>query len=377
MPLPLDGLLVVSLEHAVAAPYCSMRFADAGARVIKVERESGDFARHYDQLVKGESAYFSWLNRGKESLVLDIKTPDDGDLLHSLLGKADVFIQNLRPGAAEKLGFGSEDLIERYPKLISINISGYGDTGPLKDMEAYDLLVQAESGLAAITGLPEGPGRVGVSVCDIATGLYAYSAAMEALFARERTGRGQVIQASLFHSMADWMTVPYLQYRYGGKEAKRIGLNHPTIAPYGAFACADGELLLISIQNEREWRRFCKQILEDESIADDPRFRTMVDRVANRDALDGIISVRFESGTRSALSENLLSADIAFGAVNDVRGLAAHPQLRVLAVTLANGEEAELIAPPTTASGHDVVFGPVPSVGQHTSDIRREFSSAK
>jgi len=376
MSLPLEGLLVVSLEQAVAAPYCSMRFADAGARVIKIEREEGDFARRYDSLVKGESAYFSWLNRGKESLVLNVKEAADTDLMHRLLTRADVFIQNLRPGAVEALGFGVADLAERYPRLISINITGYGDSGPLKDMKAYDLLVQAESGLAAITGRPEGPGRVGVSVCDIATGLYAYSAAMEALFARERTGRGQSIQASLFHSMADWMSVPYLQCRYGGKEPQRVGLNHPTIAPYGAYPCADGDLLLISIQNEREWARLCGEILEDAAIATDPRFDSMTNRVANRPALDSIIEARFGRESRGELSAKLLAAGIAFGAVNGVQGLVEHPQLRVLDVTLANGETAELIAPPTWSSEGAPSFGPVPGIGQHSAAIRSEFAAS-
>ena len=374
MSLPLQGLLVVSLEQAVAAPYCSMRFADAGARVIKIEREEGDFARRYDSLVKGESAYFSWLNRGKESLVLNVKERADTDLLHRVLAQADVFIQNLRPGAAEALGFGVEALAERYPRLIAINITGYGDSGPLKDMKAYDLLVQAESGLAAITGRPEGPGRVGVSVCDIATGLYAYSAAMEALFARERTGRGQSIQASLFHSMADWMSVPYLQFRYGGKEPQRVGLNHPTIAPYGAYPCADGELLLISIQNEREWGRLCSDILEDAGIAVDPRFDSMPNRVANRPALDIIIEARFARESRGDLSAKLLQAGIAFGAVNGMQGLVDHPQLRVLDVTLANGETAELIAPPTASSEGPPSLGPVPAIGEHSAAIRSEFA---
>ena len=373
MTLPLAGLLVVSLEQAVAAPYCSMRFADAGARVVKIERADGDFARKYDNLVKGESAYFSWLNRGKESLVLDIKTEPDQALMWAMLEKADVFIQNLRPGAAEALGFGEDDLAARFPNLISVSISGYGDTGPLKDMKAYDLLVQAESGLASITGGPDGPGRVGVSVCDIATGMYAYSGALEALFARERHGGGGRVRASLFHSMADWMSVPYLQFRYGGKEPRRVGLNHPTIAPYGAYPCADGDLLLISIQNEREWARLCERILGDAALAADSRFNTMSGRVANRPALDTIIEARFGRQSRHDLSALLLEAGIAFGAVNDVKGFAEHPQLRVIDVTLANGETVDLIAPPTWSPQDGAALGPVPALGEHSAAIRSEF----
>jgi itaconate CoA-transferase len=248
---PLEGLLVVALEQAVAAPYCSSRLADAGARVIKIERPEGDFARGYDASVGGLSSYFVWLNRGKQSLVADIKNPDDSALLHRLLAKADVFIQNLAPGAAERAGFGSEDLRRLYPRLITVDVSGYGAGHSYTEMKAYDLLVQAESGLASITGHPAGPGRVGVSVCDIACGMAAHAAVLEALIARGITGEGSRLEVSLFDGMADWMNVPLLYFEGTGKAVERVGLAHPSICPYGAFETADGKLVLISIQNER------------------------------------------------------------------------------------------------------------------------------
>ncbi len=285
----LEGITVVALEQAVAAPYASGRLADAGARVIKIEREEGDFARGYDTLVRGESAYFVWLNRGKESIRLDLKNPVDKDLLERMIARADVFIQNLAPGAAARLGFGADALLARYPRLICCSISGYGEEGPYRDQKAYDLLIQAESGLCAINGTEAGAARVGVSVCDIAAGMTAFQAILQALFARERTGKGRAIDVSLFHSMTDWMNVPYLQTRYGGRKPARVGLRHPTIAPYGAYDCADGKAVLISVQNEREWRRLCAEVLGHPDLATDPRFVTNSLRVANRPALEAIM----------------------------------------------------------------------------------------
>ncbi len=267
MSTPLAGTLVVSLEQAVAAPYCSSRLADAGARVIKIERADGDFARGYDKAAKGLSSYFVWLNRGKQSLVADIKQPDDAALLHRILARADVFIQNLAPGAAARAGFGSDALRERYPRLITVDISGYGDTGDYATMKAYDLLVQAESGLAMITGHPAGPGRVGVSACDIACGMAAHAGVLEALIERGITGRGKGLKVSLFDGMADWMNVPLLFYEGTGRAPERLGLAHPSICPYGAFATADGALVLISIQNEREWVEFCAKFLDEAGAA--------------------------------------------------------------------------------------------------------------
>ncbi len=248
----LEGLTAITVEHAVAAPYASVKLADAGARVIKVERPEGDFARGYDALAAGNSAYFVWLNRGKESVALDLKVPGDAALLANMLARADIFVQNLGPGVMERLGFGAETLLARHPGLIMCSISGYGSTGPRASIKAYDLLIQAESGLSSITGTPEGPARVGVSVCDIAAGMTAYQAILEALIGRAKTGKGRHIEVSMFQAMADWLNVPYLQTRYGGKAPTRQGLRHPSIAPYGIFTCGDGREILISIQNDRE-----------------------------------------------------------------------------------------------------------------------------
>ena len=268
----LDGITVVALEQAVAAPYASGRLADAGARVIKIERAEGDFARGYDALVEGQSAYFVWLNRGKQSIRLDVKDEADRALLGRMVAKADVFIQNLAPGAAARLGLDAARLCADHPRLIHCSISGYGEDGPYRDQKAYDLLIQAESGLCAVNGTEDGAARVGVSVCDIAAGMTAFQAILQGLYARERTGKGRAIEVSLFHAMADWMNVPYLQTRYGGKPPGRMGLKHPSIAPYGAYECADGKAVLISIQNEREWARLCADVLGDADLATDPRF---------------------------------------------------------------------------------------------------------
>ena len=272
-PKPLTGLLVLSLEQAVAAPYASSRLADAGARVIKIERPEGDFARGYDQLANGLSSYFVWLNRGKQSLIADIKNPADAALLHRILQNTDVLIQNLAPGAAARAGFASAALRDRHPRLITVDISGYGDTGDYATMKAYDLLVQAESSLAMITGLPAGPGRVGVSVCDIACGMAAHSGILEALIERGITGRGKGLKVSLFDGMADWMSVPLLFYQGTGTSPPRIGLAHPSICPYGAFPLADGSLVLIAIQNEREWARFLRPLPERARPAEPARLR--------------------------------------------------------------------------------------------------------
>src|SRR5262245_48419028 len=325
MPLPLSGLLVVSLEQAVAAPYCSCKLADAGARVIKIERAEGDFARGYDKAAKGQSSYFVWLNRGKESLVLDIKRDEDAALLARMVAKADIFIQNLMPGAASRAGFGSAELRKKFPKLITCDISGFGDEGPYATRKSYDLLVQAETGLCAVTGRPEGPGRVGVSVCDIAAGMYAYQAILEALTKRGRDGVGSAIKVSLFDGMADWMTVPLMHQDYGSGAPTRVGLNHPSVSPYGAYAAKDGTPVLISIQNEREWVVFCSEILGDASLASHPEFNSNVLRVKNRPALNKFIEAAFATLPVEALCAKLANAQIAFGRVNGVDGLSQHP----------------------------------------------------
>lgn len=371
--LPLDGILVVTLEQAVAAPYCSSRLADAGARVIKIERPEGDFARNYDHVAHGESAYFVWLNRGKESLVLDIKDADDAALLHRIVARADVFIQNLAPGAAERAGFGSATLREHHPRLITVDISGYGEDGPYRDMKAYDLLVQSETGLASITGAPQAPGRVGVSVADIACGMYAHTAVLQALFERERTGKGRGVAVSLFDSIADWMTVPLLHQDYGGKAPERVGLNHPSIAPYGAFALSDGHTVVISIQNEREWRTFCAEVLEQPDLATDPRFVSNTLRVANRPELDAAVGAFFAKLDRAQATERLRRARIAFGSLNSVADLSEHSQLRRITIDTPTGP-VNAVAPPPRWAGETFHPRPVPAIGQHTEALRREFA---
>ncbi len=374
MTRPLDGLLVVSLEQAVAAPYCASRLADAGARVIKIERPEGDFARHYDAAVQGLSSYFVWLNRGKESLVADIKDPADAAMLHAMLSKADVFIQNLAPGAAARSGFGSDELRARYPKLITVDISGYGDAGDYASMKAYDLLVQAESGLAMVTGHPAGPGRVGVSVCDVGCGMYAYAGVLEALLERAQTGVGKGIKVSLFDAVADWMNVPLLYFEGTGAMPQRVGLAHPSICPYGAFATKDGALVLISIQNEREWASFCSGFLQDAAITLAPGYETNNARVANRPVVDARVGETFATLTRDEAAARLRKSNTAYGFVNDLAALGRHPALRRVAVDVPGGK-AEIVAPPAIRSGGDWPLGPVPSIGQHSARIRAEFGA--
>lgn len=371
MPLPLEGLLVVSLEQAVAAPTCSCRLSDAGARVIKIERPEGDFARGYDTLAHGESAYFVWLNRGKESVVLDLTKADDKALLERMLAQADVFIQNLKPGAVGKLGFAIERLRGDYPKLICCSISGFGETGPYANRKSYDLLVQAESGLASITGGPEAPARVGVSVTDVACGMNAYEAVLEAIIGRGRTGQGAAISVSLFDAMADWMTVPLLHHE-GGRSPKRLGLAHPSIAPYGVFKSRDGADILISIQNDREWRILAAAVIGDAALAADPKFATVRSRVEHRGDTDGKVAAAFAAMDAAILSKKLLAADIAFARVNDVAGLIAHPHLRRISVETPHGP----VSYPAPAPLRDQPrqYGRIPALGEHTEAVKKEFS---
>ena len=369
----LDGVLVVSIEQAVAAPLATSRLADAGARVIKVERPGGDFARKYDAVVDGESAFFLWLNRGKESLELDFREPEGAALLRRILVRADVLVQNLAPGAAERAGFGSAELRRRHPRLITCDISGYGAEGPYREMRAYDMLVQAESGLAAVTGTPEAPGRIGISACDIGTGLNALSAILQALYARERTGEGAAVSVSMFDAMADWMTVPLLLHDLAGQVLERTGFSHPMIAPYGAFAVAGGGNLLISIQNEREWLRFAEGVLERPELADHPKFRTNAERVANRTELDAEIGAVFRGLTREEAEARLRRHQIAYGAINSVPEVSRHPQLRRVPVRMAGGEYP-IPAPPVRVAGGEPRLRPVPNLGEHSSAIRAEFA---
>ncbi|MDH3759392.1 MAG: CoA transferase [Gammaproteobacteria bacterium] len=371
--LDLNDILVVSLEQAVAAPFCSNRLAHAGARVIKIEREEGDFARGYDSVVHGESAYFIWLNQGKESLVMDIKNEADSALLRRILERADVFIQNLAPGAAARAGFGSEDLRRRYPRLVCCDISGYGDSGDYSKMKAYDLLVQCESGMASITGTPDAPGRVGVSACDINCGQQAYAAILEALIRREKNGQGATIKVSLFDAMAEWLAVPLLHYDYAGKIQPRVGINHATISPYGAYRCRDGLDIVIAIQNEREWFNFCTQVMGDESLASDDRLKSNQVRVENRDHVDALINGVFSELDQPQAVERLQRAGIAYGRVNDIAGLSSHPQLRRETIDTASGS-AEVVAVAAMNSDVKSVLRKVPKIGEHSQKIRQEFT---
>ena len=373
MTLPLQGVLVIALEQAVAAPFCTSRLADAGARVIKVERAEGDFARSYDCVADGESAYFVWVNRGKESICLNIKDARDAHLLQLMLREADVFIQNLAPGAASRAGFDSAELRASNSRLITVDVSGYGESGPYRDMRAYDLLVQCETGLASITGAPEQPGRVGVSVCDIACGMYAHAAILETLIERQQTGKGKGLSVSLFDALADWMTVPLLHQEHTGEAPARVGLNHPSIAPYGVYDCCGGEQVVISIQSNREWGRFCKEVLGAEELVNDPKYATNTARCANRVTLDLQINRVFSAFEVANLIHSLQQAKIAYGSVNSIADLAQHPQLRRAVVVTASGS-VDVVAPPVIRDGESQPkLRPVPALGEQTEAIRREF----
>ncbi|MDE2285456.1 MAG: CoA transferase [Hyphomicrobiales bacterium] len=373
MTLPLSGLLVVSLEQAVAAPMCTCRLADAGARVIKIERPEGDFARFYDDFANGESSYFVWLNRGKESVVLDLNKTGDKALLEAMLGRADIFVQNLKPGTAAKLGFPIPRLRRDYPRLICCSISGFGESGPFAARKAYDLLIQAEVGLAAITGTTE-PSRVGVSVVDVGTGLNAYEAILEALLARQRTGEGAELSVSMFDSMADWMAVPLMQQE-AGKPPRRVGLTHAAIAPYGAYPTRDGVDVLIGIQNDREWRLLAEKVLDDVALAADPDFATNKARVARRAETDRKVAAITSRLDAAALMHQLAAADIAFARVNDVAGLAGHPHLRRVTVETPSGS-VSYSAPAEQRASESRRYGPVPALGQHTEKVRAEFAAS-
>jgi formyl-CoA transferase len=375
MTKPLAGTLVVSLDQAVAGPLAARRLADAGARVIKLERPEGDFARHYDRVVRGQCTHFVWLNRGKESVVADLARAEDRALFEALLAKADVLLQNLKPGALAGLGYPVEALRRRYPRLVCCSISGYGEDGPYRSRKAYDLLIQAESGLASITGGPEAPARVGVSVVDIATGMHAYEAILEALLVRARTGDGADIRVSMFDAMMEWMAVPML-YAEHGAPPRRVGLTHPTVAPYGVFATADGAPLLISIQNDREWAVLCQEVLERPGLASDPRFATNPARAANRAATDGVVADCFAALPVEALERTLDAAEIAFARVNGVEDVLRHPHLRRVAVASPWGDIAMPAAPARVTGASEEAYGPLPALGQHTEAVRREFLGA-
>ena len=368
----LEGIQVITLEQAVAAPYASGKLAQAGARVIKIEREEGDFARRYDSDVNGLSAYFVWLNHGKESVCLNIKDAEDLLILKNIISKSDIFIQNLMPGATNRLGISSKSLREKYPSLITCDISGYGQNGPYSKMKAYDLLIQAESGLANINGSSQEPGRVGVSVCDIAAGMTAFQAILQALIGRNKTGLGRGIEVSLFHSLADWMNVPYLQTVYGKRKVKRAGLHHATIAPYGVYKCKQDELILISIQNEREWSSLCSLVLEKADLIKNDNFSSNSNRVINRNMLDQIINDMFGSMLRKDIIKKLQDADIAYGQLSTIEDLNKHPQSNFISVQTSEGE-ISLLSPGAVINGEEVTFGKVPFLGEHTDKIKNEY----
>ena len=360
--LPLSGLTVVAIEQAVAAPFASSRLADAGARVIKIERPEGDFARGYDRAAAGQSSYFVWINRGKQSVTLDLGSGAGKAELERLLAGADVVIQNLKRGGLDRLGFGFDRLQRDFPRLIACSISGYGEDGPMAERKAYDLLVQAESGLCSITGGPSEPARVGISIVDIATGATAYSAILEALIRRGLTGKGANISVSMFDVMADWLTVPLLNHE-GGQSPKRIGLAHPSIAPYGVFKTRDYQSILISVQSDREWLRLCNKFLDRPELGPDPRFATNVARVAHRTETDAAVAEAFARRDASEAVAALLQADVAIAEVNDMAGLARHPHLRRVTVDTPNGP-VSFPAPAPIFSDESRAYGPVPALNK-------------
>ncbi|ALP68526.1 CaiB/BaiF CoA transferase family protein [Paraburkholderia caribensis] len=371
-PLPLAGVTVVAIEQALAAPLCTCRLADMGARVIKIERPEGDFARGYDRAANGNSSYFLWTNRGKESVVLDFKLADDAALLHRLIAEADIFVQNLAPGALSRAGFDSATLRDKYPQLITCDITGYGTGSETSKLKAYDFLVQCESGLVSVSGAPDAPGRIGVSICDIGAGMNATIAVLSALALRNRSGKGTGVSVSLFDGAADWMTVPYVHERYGRGAPTPQGLKHPSIAPYGAYRTSEGRDIVISIQNDREWSNFCAVFLGDQDIAGDVRFATNNARVQNREPLDALIGDVFSTKTLDDALSLLGDANIAYGQLRLVAEMTGHPALRTWPMA-ADGMELQMIAPPVRAPWDAQCFKPAPKLGEHTARIREEF----
>ncbi len=374
---PLEGITVVSLEQAVAAPFATRQLADFGARVIKVERPgAGDFARSYDTTVKGMSSHFVWLNRSKESLTLDLKKPEAKEIVGRLLEGADVFVQNLAPGAAGRLGLGAGELRKENPRLIVCAVSGYGSSGPYKDKKAYDLLVQCETGLVSITGAPDTPSKVGVSAADIAAGMYAYTGVLTALYEREKTGEGASFEVSLFEALGEWMGYPAYYTAYGGKEPPRTGASHAAIAPYGPFSAGDGKEVFLGLQNEREWKKFCEAVLEKPRLSEDPRFATNSKRVENSEDLGREIRGAFGNLSSEEALERLEGAGIANARLRSVPEFVEHPQLeargRWREVDSLEGPIRALM-PPVTMEGFEPVMEAIPKVGEHTEAILEEI----
>ena len=372
--LPLAGILVVALEHAVAVPFATRQLADLGARVIKVERPGGgDFARGYDRSVLGQSSYFVWLNRGKESVELDVKSADGQAALSALLARADVFVQNLAPGAAERLGLGAAQLRVRHPRLICCSVSGYGPEGPYARKKAYDLLVQCEAGLLSVTGTPGEPCKAGISVADIAAGMYAYSGVLTALYERERTGRGSSFDVAMLDALGEWMSQPYYYTVYGGQDARRTGARHASISPYGPYL---GGQVFLGLQNDREWAVLCERVLGRPDLIADERFRTNPDRVAHDGELTPIIEAALGSMTPDEVTARLDEAGIASARLRTPSEFAAHPQLaardRWREVDTPGGPVRALL-PPVTVPGREAVMGAVPALGQHTEAVLDEI----
>ncbi|MDN5931533.1 MAG: CoA transferase [Pseudonocardia sp.] len=377
MVLPLDGILVVACEQAVAAPFATRQLAELGARVIKVERPGqGDFARGYDTAVLGQSSHFVWLNRSKESIAVDLKA--DAGTVHRLLERADVFVQNFAPGAAERLGLGADDLRARYPRLITCSISGYGPTGPYRDAKAYDLLIQSEAGLVSVTGSVEEPAKAGIPAADIGAGMYAFSGILAALYDRERTGVGTHLEVSLFDALVEWMGFPLYYTAGSGSPPPRTGTSHAAIAPYGTFRAGDGEEVVLGIQNEREWVAFCAEVLRRPDLAADARFDTGAGRVAHRPALHAEIDAVLGDLTGTELVDRLGHARIAYGRRREVADVLEHPQLTARerwAVVDSPGGPVRTLLPPITLPGRPPRLGPIPAVGEHTQAIREWLDS--
>jgi crotonobetainyl-CoA:carnitine CoA-transferase CaiB-like acyl-CoA transferase len=374
---PLDGITIVALEQAVAAPFATRQLADLGARVIKIERPgAGDFARRYDRTVLGQSSYFVWLNRGKESIELDVKSAEGQAVLAALLDRADVLIQNLAPGAAGRLGLAAATLSRRYPRLICCSVSGYGPDGPYREKKAYDLLVQCEAGLLSVTGTADEPAKAGISVADIAAGMYAYTGVLTALYERERTGRGSCFEVAMLDALGEWMSQPYFFSVYGGRPPERTGARHASIAPYGPYPASGGSQVFLGIQNEREWAVLCEKILGRPELITDERFATNPDRVAHNDELTAIIAAVFSAIPAAGLMARLDAAGLANAQLRTPAEFAEHPQLaardRWREVGTPHGPVRTLL-PPVTVPGREPVLGAVPAVGQHTAAIRAEL----